>query len=211
MKWMQAHGTYSDNWIHICKKKSWQEAMRLAVAPEDPNGAATILVAMPGGADLLAETWEATCSGRVGGYVREQAASSSELASKRPRTASSTFSPGLEIVLLIRGEWSREGRRTEPRTTGSMQVFEENMRSALSHMVQPLERECRDLKVLVLVFADLMGDPEREFEARENLVRVFGEILKDARVSQFLKGRDQVTSMMSSLDFCMACSESELT
>ena len=132
---------------------------------------------------------------------RGEAASSSEPASKRPRTASSTFSPGLEIALLIRGECSREGSRTEHRTTGSMQVFEANMRSVVTHMVQPLERKCRDLKVLV--FADLMGDPGREVEAREILVRVFGKTLKEARLSQFLRGRDQVNSIMSSWDFCM--------
>ena len=82
-----------------------------------------------------------------------------------------------------------------------MQVFEANMRSVVTHMVQPLERKCRDLKVLV--FADLMGDPEREVEAREILVGVFGKTLSDARVSHFLRGRDQVNSMMSSWDFCM--------
>ena len=102
---------------------------------------------------------------------------------------------------MIRGEYSREGSRLEHRTTGSMQVFEANMRSVVHHMVQPLERKCRDLKVLV--FADLMGDPERENEAKGILVRVFGKTLRDARVSQFRRGRDQVNSMMSSWDFCM--------
>ena len=102
------------------------------------------------------------------------------------------------IAMLIRGEWSRIGSCSQHDTTGAVEQFELNMQSLRTRLVSKVEDAAGHLEFVI--YADIMGDSGRTTECKQTLHRVFGSQVKEARVSPFLRGCDQVNSFMSLWD-----------
>ena len=101
-----------------------------------------------------------------------------------------------EVVVFLRGEAFRVGRNKEHRPDATTGTLVENLTSVATYLVAPLEER----GYTVLVFADIMGDAAREEEARIILVAVFGDSFREARVTEWLRGPDQISSVISSVD-----------
>ena len=101
-----------------------------------------------------------------------------------------------EVAILLRGEAFRAGRNKEHRSDRPTETLVTNLASIQTYLVAPLQKQGYD----VLIFADIMGDAAREEETRLILEIVFGSAIREARVKQWLSGRDQTSSVVSSVD-----------
>ena len=104
--------------------------------------------------------------------------------------------PPKEIVLFFRGEATRLGGCKRHDTVTETDTFAQSLHSFAKYLAEPLELD----GFKVLVFADLMGNAACLDDVEAKLRLSFGTMHLEARVSQHLRGKDQLQSVISSWD-----------
>jgi hypothetical protein len=105
--------------------------------------------------------------------------------------------PMREMVLLIRGEGLRVGGRHDHCSHQDLQVLRENLEAYKTHLVDPLQNAGYRVSVVV----DVMTDDLRLPDTRMVMDEVLGTSIVLHRISEFLRGLNQLNSMVSSWDF----------
>lgn len=110
------------------------------------------------------------------------------------------------MVILLRGEALRVGENQNHEVTQDLQVFEKNMCSIKTYLIDPLE----EMGYRTVLLADLMTDKFRNEETKETLKTVFEKHLAGERTTQWLRGTKQVHSVTSSWDWFLDWMEKDV-
>lgn len=105
--------------------------------------------------------------------------------------------PMRDMVLLIRGEGLRVGGRHDHFSHQDLQVLRENLEAYKTHLVDPLQNAGYRVSVVV----DVMTDDLRMPDTRMVMDEVLGTSIVLHRISEFLRGLNQLNSVVSSWDF----------